>query len=97
MAANNYFTVVNFSGRSLSVTINGVDVDVPQDGTSSTLQKFPESGEAFGVDISTASGGSASIGDFHVSAGTNSFSTFTFTTNGYVNTFASNASGNHLL
>ncbi|HAA16360.1 MAG TPA: hypothetical protein DCE41_33515 [Cytophagales bacterium] len=91
MAANNYFTVVNFSGQALEVVINGVTVSLPEDGTAQPLNKFPQSGEQFEYHVEVKQGPKLGTVDktLVVSGGTNSWSTFVFTNNGIMNQFAS--------
>lgn len=81
MAANNYFTVVNFSGGPLNVSVDGQDISVPQDGSPSPLHKFGQSGDKITVDISGNSQ------ELPLSGGTNSWTTLVYTTVGKVNVF----------
>ncbi|MDW3197251.1 MAG: hypothetical protein R8G66_33040 [Cytophagales bacterium] len=81
MAANNYFTVVNFSGKALNVTVDGQQISVPQNGDPSAIHKFSQSGDQITVDIS---GNSV---DMPLSGGDNSWTTLVYTTVGKVNVF----------
>lgn len=81
MAANNYFTVVNFSGSPLNVTVDGQPISVSENGAPSKMLKFSESGEKISVDIS------GNTVDMPLSGGTNSWTTLVYTTVGKVNVF----------
>lgn len=81
MAANNYFTVVNFSGSPLNVTVDGQSISVSENGAPSKMLKFSESGDKISVDIS------GNTVDMPLSGGTNSWTTLVYTTVGKVNVF----------
>ncbi len=81
MAANNYFTVVNFSGNALNVSVDGQSISVPENGAPSSIHKFSQSGDKISVDIS------GNAVEMPLSGGTNSWSTLVYTTVGKVNVF----------
>ena len=81
MAANNYFTVVNFSGGPLNVTVDGQEISVPENGAPSAIHKFGQSGDQITADIS------GNKLDMPLSGGVNSWSTLVYTTVGKVNVF----------
>ncbi len=81
MAANNYFTVVNFSGAPLNVSVDGQKISVQENGAPSAIHKFSQSGDKISVDIS------GNTLDMPLSGGVNSWTTLVYTTVGKVNVF----------